>query len=1509
MDTPRQPSLQDALDALPFSFAAFAEHGRLILCNEAMRQHLGLARAEAEALDWTAFLRRLAFRGLLGDGAPEERAAEFLPFGGSPATGARLLRTAEGRALDWFHASMAGGWVAGLAEAGPRAAALQAAEAASRQASEVIAQLQTGLARFDSNGRLRRANPRYADLLGLPEGTPLEGVTLSDLLDIQIGAGEIPAEVKPAIEADFAERLSRARGSWHVERTKPDGRTIRFVNHPMPDGGWLAEVTDISEARNAEREARRRAAMHDALIEALPVGVAVYGPDRRVSLVNQAYNRILADDPIRIGENLRDIVERRARRGEFGQTDPEAAVERVLSRLDQPQGFERRRPGGGVAVHRSVPLPDGGHAMVVSDITDLQAAREEAKESASVLDTMLESTRHGIVLFDAEGKVVAANRLAAPLAGVSPDAFAPGTSIYQLREEQARRGVFGDKAETQAFLEWRGHQPLRAQDAYRRAGPSNTVIEVVTDALPDGGFVRSYTDVTALVRAEREAQARAQTLQRVLDTVRHGIIMYDAENKVVAGNGLAERLFGLPEGAVHPGITYDELRAIQVARGEHGEPESAARAMAARPALTDGESTYQRRRPDGTVVEIRTEYLPEGGCVRSVTDITALAAAQAESANRAAMLQVMLDNMRHGIMLFDAEERVVAFNRLAAELTGMGEALVVGATMAELRAAQAAAGEFGDAEGTARYVAELEGRDNRQPAQRRRRRPNGMELEATFSPVPGGGYVLTVTDVTGRVRAEEEAKQRAARMEATLNATRHSLTLYGPDHRLVSANGIAGSLVVGGDPRPLIGLTLREVMRIQLEREFPNQPEEVERELSRIMALDRSQPQRYQRRRPDGRVLDITSDPTKDGGFAVAVADVTALVRAEEEAKRRSEFLQAMVNNSRQGVLLYNKDRVLVAANRLAGELLNMPGIENRAGATGSQIMSELGPAGYYGEPGTAEAEAVETQLRGLDRSIPHRFTRALADGRVLDISSDPTPDGGIVISASDVTPLVQAEEKAQRRAQTLSAMLGNSQQGVLLYDRNGRLLQANSLAAELFSLPGLEGRIGATLEELVLEQARAGQFGVPGDPETEAQIAAVLSTDRSRSQRSTRRTADGRVMAIASDPLPDGGFVVSVSEITALVRAEEEAQRRADLLTAMLGNIRHGLAMFDRNGAIVASNSILHEMLHISAEVVAPGRTLDDMVNALRDAGEYGEGPEGAAMAEQIKRRDRSVSIRSTRQRADGTAVEVVSDPTPDGGWVVTYTDVSEDRRIRAELERAREAAEAANLAKSRFLATMSHELRTPLNAVIGFSEVLAAGADARLVPEYAGAIQEAGRHLLTLIDDILDITRAEEGRLPVAKERVDLGPLLRSACRMMSGQAEAAQLSLEVMDAPEDLPALTADTRRLRQVLLNLMSNAVKFTPAGGTVTLSAAREEGALVIDLRDTGIGIAESDMGRLFQPFAQVESSASRRYAGSGLGLYLCRVLVEAQGGTLTLESEMGKGTLARLRFPPHLLEA
>jgi len=199
-----------------------------------------------------------------------------------------------------------------------------------------------------------------------------------------------------------------------------------------------------------------------------------------------------------------------------------------------------------------------------------------------------------------------------------------------------------------------------------------------------------------------------------------------------------------------------------------------------------------------------------------------------------------------------------------------------------------------------------------------------------------------------------------------------------------------------------------------------------------------------------------------------------------------------------------------------------------------------------------------------------------------------------------------------------------------------------------------------------------------------------------------------------------------------------------------------------------------------------------------------------------------------------------------------------------------------------------------------------VAGARDPARIADYAGAIRDAGQHLLLLIDDILDVARIQGSALAVADDAVALGPALERAQRAAAALAGDAGLTL-VAALPADLPGLRGDARRLHQVLLNLLSNAVKFTPAGGTVTLSAGLEAGGLAIRVADTGIGIAPGHHETVFQPFTQVDDGLARQFAGSGLGLYMARSLAEALGGTLTLEAPIGPGTLAVLRFPPDRL--
>jgi len=253
---------------------------------------------------------------------------------------------------------------------------------------------------------------------------------------------------------------------------------------------------------------------------------------------------------------------------------------------------------------------------------------------------------------------------------------------------------------------------------------------------------------------------------------------------------------------------------------------------------------------------------------------------------------------------------------------------------------------------------------------------------------------------------------------------------------------------------------------------------------------------------------------------------------------------------------------------------------------------------------------------------------------------------------------------------------------------------------------------------------------------------------------------------------------------------------------------------------------------------------------------------------------------------------------------------DISAQKETEAALAAARDAAEAANIAKSRFLATMSHELRTPLNAILGFSEIIAqetfgpAGCPQYI--EYARIIQESGTHLLSLIGDVLDLSKIEAGKFELRPEANDVGELVADAVRL----AGAANQGGKTGPAPElkiaaGLPHLIADRRAAVQMILNLVSNAVKFTAPDGTVTVEATLgDDGGIAICVSDTGIGIAKADIPKALAPFTQIDDSRSRQQGGTGLGLPIVKSLIEMHGGSFALDSEPGKGTRATLKFPP-----
>jgi len=471
--------------------------------------------------------------------------------------------------------------------------------------------------------------------------------------------------------------------------------------------------------------------------------------------------------------------------------------------------------------------------------------------------------------------------------------------------------------------------------------------------------------------------------------------------------------------------------------------------------------------------------------------------------------------------------------------------------------------------------------------------------------------------------------------------------------------------------------------------------------------------------------------------------------------------------------------------------------------------------------------------------------------------------------------------------------------EGFVIYDGEGRLVRCNAKFREIYGYSESEAAPGAGHERLgLLDEQRGvrvvGEIGEEGFLQKRLEYRSRLQGEQ------LVKLPDGRLISTRERPLARGGFVSIQADVTELKETQERLRKSEQLLLDAIEALDEGFIFYDEKERLVIANSTYKKM-YPAQKNITPGISIEDAVRLSVFGGEIPAaiGCEEEWIANRVAQHRNCGGV-IEQGLSDGRWAKVSERRTADGGVVGIRTDIT-------ELKDSKALAEAANRAKTSFLAHMSHELRTPLNSIIGYSDMIRhetfGPVGDQKYTEYLDNIYNSGALLLALINDILDISRVEIGEMEASPETVDPLEVITSCVEMMKPKADYKNLKLTI-ESSSFGSKLNVDLRHLQQILINLIGNSIKFTTGGDgvSVRLKEVADGGAEIV-VSDSGCGIAANEIDKVFMPFSQVGDAFSQASEGTGLGLYLVKNLAELNGARVNLKSELDAGTSVTISFP------
>ncbi len=651
-----------------------------------------------------------------------------------------------------------------------------------------------------------------------------------------------------------------------------------------------------------------------------------------------------------------------------------------------------------------------------------------------------------------------------------------------------------------------------------------------------------------------------------------------------------------------------------------------------------------------------------------------------------------------------------------------------------------------------------------------------------------------------------------------------------------------------------------------------------------------------------GRALQLNGRRSRTSPLDVLwVGDVTSEAAMQSDtniqltaAEIERDGLRAMLDALPFPVWRRGKDLALAQANRAYVEAAR-PESDEPDARQAELVEIESGPEGQLANLALAT---------GLPQS-ESRHTVIGGERRLMEFNEIPSDGLGIVGYAADFTELENIQKELANHVAAHSDVLENVAAAIAIYGPDTRLKFYNAAYARLWDADtdwlDTEPTLGEELEKLRERRMVTEEVDFRAFKAEQIKLFTSLITPT----ETLIHLPDDKTLFKRISPHPFGGLMFTYEDVTDRLSLERQYNTLIEVQRRTLDNLYEGVALVGADGRLKLCNSAYGRLWEFSQTELNGEPQMRDLVDRCRHLYEE-EGDWEAQRREIVNRMMSREPVSETLERTDGTVLEYAGVPLPDGMKLMTYLDVSDRHRVERALRDRNEALEQADRLKSEFVANISYELRTPLNSIIGFSEVLRDDMFGPLNERqagYVGDILEASGSLLDLIDDLLDLATIEAGYLELDRSDFDGYTMIGSVAALYRERARHAELDL-VVDCPQNIGPVHGDERRLKQVLSNLVSNAIKFTPAGGAITVGARHRDSDIVFFVSDTGVGIPEGEQERVFEKFERGSGAAGPQSGvGAGLGLSLVKSLIELHGGDVQMESSPDAGTTVYCRLP------